>query len=229
MTPERWAQIEDLFHRAAECDVNRRCAVLAGACLGDPELRRQVEVLLSSDSDARQQVQAAIHSEVQHFAFSQVGEIISHYRILDGIGGGGMGLIYRAEDLKLGRRVALKFLPQESAMDASSLARFEREARAASALEHPNICPIYEFGEHDGQPFMVMPLLEGQTAEQLIAATGYREQPLAVVQLLDLAIQILNGLEAAHSQGIIHRDIKPSNIFLTNDSRAKILDFGIAK
>src|SRR5437660_1564284 len=140
-----------------------------------------------------------------------------------------MALVYSAEDIKLGRRVAIKFLPENSAKEPHALARFEREARAASELEHPNICPIYEFGEHEGQPFIVMPLLKGQTVEQLIHAESSAERPLQILRLLDLATQVLRGLEAAHGHGIIHRDIKPGNIFLTSDGHAKILDFGVAK
>jgi serine/threonine protein kinase/Tol biopolymer transport system component len=220
MTPERWQQIRDVLERALELAPGERSTFLNQACSSDSSLRQEVETLLASSDHVRSSFLQSTPLRAPLTSGTKVGE----YEVKSMLGAGGMGEVYRARDARLGRDVAIKVLPSLFSADSERLRRFEQEARAAAALNHPNILAVFQMGTYEGAPYLVSELLEGETLREQI-----KRGPLSVRKATDYGVQIARGLAAAHEKGIVHRDLKPENLFVTNDGRVKILDFGLAK
>lgn len=226
MLAQRWREIESLFHSACELRPEERRAFLDNACASDETLRHEVESLLANEELAARFLETHSSELAGREPESRIpaGTRIGPYVVLEFLRAGGMGEVYKARDTRLERTVAIKFLPRTLGAEPVPLHRFEREARAASALNHPHICTLHDVGDHDGWPYLVMEFLEGESLKDRIAG-----KPVPLRELLDIAVQTADGIQAAHAKAIVHRDVKPGNIFITCGGQIKILDFGLAK
>ncbi|HKY05191.1 MAG TPA: serine/threonine-protein kinase, partial [Blastocatellia bacterium] len=233
MNPEQWRKIQDLFEAALERPADERASFLARACEGDEEMRRRVEAMLAADAQDDLLVDRPAYGAASALATSMPGtddsqsfsgEMVGVYRLMSELGRGGMGTVYLAYDTRLGRQAALKLMPSRLIENPERVRRFQREARAATALNHPNIITIYDFGQEDGRDYIASEFVEGCTLRDYVG-----DPSLTLNQILDVAIQVASALEAAHAAGIVHRDIKPENIMVRPDGYVKVLDFGLAK